>query len=97
MIPQLYTFLRRGSNKLTEYYKIYWDIKKEHFDKVVCFGSTSWYFIYYHDVEIVQKLIKKPMKTYFGAQGFHIKDKDFYFDILTKSGYKVVVVDQIEN
>ncbi|CAI2377674.1 unnamed protein product [Moneuplotes crassus] len=86
----------KALEEMTEYNRIYWGFKQQHFDKIVCFGTGLWYFVRYYDAEIVGRIIKKPLNLYFGGSGFSIKEKDYYFDLITKNGYKIVVVDQIE-
>ena len=76
--------------------KQYWSFKSEHFDSVVLFGCCIWYFVYFHDVDIINKLQGKELKTYFHSHGSHVKDREYYINLLTSHGYKVVVVEQTE-
>jgi len=78
----------KEKKKLSGFLSQYWGIKKDHFDSVVWFGTCQWYFVLYHDADIVNKLAQTKLKICFGSTGFNIKDREFYFDLLTKNGYE---------
>uniref|UniRef100_A0A0G4I1U6 DNA mismatch repair proteins mutS family domain-containing protein n=1 Tax=Chromera velia CCMP2878 TaxID=1169474 RepID=A0A0G4I1U6_9ALVE len=76
----------------------YWEVKSEHFDKVVFFKVGKFYELFYVDACIAQRALdlkwmgsdEKP-HVGFPEQSLHA-----YAEGLVRHGYKVVVVEQME-
>lgn len=78
--------------------KQYWSIKATHFDKLVLFKMGRFYEIFYIDACIAHKLcdlrwMGKESKPHIG---FPEQSLQFYASKMVASGYKVVVVEQME-
>jgi len=77
----------------------YWDIKKNHFDKLVAFKLWKFYFFYFNDGLIVHRLVDSGLhmdgKRFFTY--FHESNMAKYAPKILQAGHKVVIVEQMED
>lgn len=78
----------------------YWEIKSQHFEKILLFKLGKFYEIFYDDAIICHKVLdlawmctnfKKKLKVHVG---FPEKTLEKYVTILVDHGYKIAVVEQ---
>lgn len=78
--------------------KQYWQIKMNHYDKILFFKLGKFYEIFYNDAVICHKLLDlnwiPPLSKL--HVGFPEVSLDKYLKILINNNYKVAVVEQRE-
>lgn len=76
----------------------YWKLKARHFDKVALFKVGKFYEVFYYDAFIAQRVcnLKWMAQDRKPHVGFPEMAKHDYAKQLVDSGYKVVVVEQVE-
>ena len=76
----------------------YWEIKAQHFDKILLFKLGKFYEIFYDDAVICQKLL--DLNWMGGAKKLHVgfpeKALMKFSSILVNQGFTVAVVEQCE-
>ena len=81
---------------MTNIQKQYWEIKSENFDKIIFFRIYPFYEVYFDDAIICHKLLDC---NWVGGKMWcliHQASVEKYGNILVKAGYKVGLVDQVE-
>lgn len=74
----------------------YWNIKKEHYDKIVMFKMGKFYEMFFDDSLVGKKELNLNFAGGKMHVGFPEKSLDRYTHELVQQGYKVVVVEQME-
>lgn len=77
--------------------KHYWKMKSENFDKVIFWALGKFYELFYEDALIVNQYFDL---TWMGNKlhvAVHNRTVDKYVNTLVGKGYKVAIVDQVEN
>jgi len=78
--------------------KQYWEVKKDHFEKIVVFKVAGWYTMFYHDAFIAHRILElnwmgsKPMVSF----PHRLTSYEKHINNLVENGFKVAVVDEIE-
>lgn len=87
------------NEKFTPAMQQYWDIKKQHYDKIVLFKLGKFYELFYLDAIAVQGILDLKwmgMEQKKAHVGFPEKSLEKYAGILIENGLKLVVVEQTE-
>ncbi|KAG2378938.1 hypothetical protein C9374_007576 [Naegleria lovaniensis] len=85
-------------SKLTGFEKQYWEIKKNHMDKVVLFKKGKFYELYEEDADIGKKEFDWKMTERVNMRMVGIPEQSFktYAAKLINLGYTIVRVEQVE-
>ncbi|EJW03155.1 hypothetical protein EDEG_02460 [Edhazardia aedis USNM 41457] len=86
-------------NKLTDFEKQFWSIKKEYFDTVIFFKKGKFYELYENDADIGSALfgLKVVYRVNMRMAGVPEKTFDHWANKFLKEGYKIGRVEQCEN
>ena len=83
--------------KLTPLMKQYWGVKSKYYDSVIFVRMWHWYWVFYHDITILNLLSNTHLKISNCMEGFYGTQKEKYIKLFTDNDYKVVVFEQTEN
>eukprot|EP00347_Sterkiella_histriomuscorum_P024111 403332270 len=91
--------------KFSPFLQQYWEIKRTHFDKVLCFQKGKFYELYYIDALIGHYFLKiqwsggaNPINYLQAIQvGIHEKNLNKSCQELIDIGFKVAVIEQVED
>jgi DNA mismatch repair protein MutS len=76
----------------------YWEIKRKVMDCILFYRFGDYYVLYFDDLTICNKLINLAVTPHLGCRnlGFHSSKKDKNVKILTDTGLKVAISEQME-
>lgn len=90
---------KESESKFTPFEKQFWEIKKNHWDKIVFFKKGKFYELYEIDADIARKLFDLRVKERINMRmaGFPDYTYDIWANKFLKEGYTIVRVDEREN
>eukprot|EP00005_Dracoamoeba_jomungandri_P001918 CAMPEP_0174261124 /NCGR_PEP_ID=MMETSP0439-20130205/11245_1 /TAXON_ID=0 /ORGANISM="Stereomyxa ramosa, Strain Chinc5" /LENGTH=1218 /DNA_ID=CAMNT_0015345551 /DNA_START=27 /DNA_END=3684 /DNA_ORIENTATION=- len=85
--------------RMTQYEKQYWEIKQNHWDKIIFFKKGYFYELYEKDADIGKELLNLKMteRTNMRMVGIPVSRFEMWAGKLIGLGYKIVRVDQTES
>ena len=90
---------KESESKFTPFEKQFWEIKKNHWDKIDFFKKGKFYELYEIDADIARKLFDLRVKERINMRmaGFPDYTYDIWANKFLKEGYTIVRVDEREN